>query len=385
MTAFQLRTHSALARHKDHTASQVASPLLGPTRCIAEIPQIPSLEARRLDRVARQYAFRVNDYYLDLIDWSDPADPIRRLVIPDAAELNEWGRLDASDEAANTVAHGVQHKYRDTALVLTASTCAAYCRYCFRKRLFMRHNTETARDFQPAYDYIARHEEITDVLLTGGDPLVLKTQRLAPVMRRFAGMAHIRTLRIGSKIPAFYPFRILDDPSLMKLISDVVDQGTAVYLMAHFDHPRELTEAAREAIASLQQAGAHVVNQCPLIRGVNDDPEVLADLFETMTELGAPQYYLFQGRPTSGNQAYDVPLVEGWTVFDRARRKCSGLSRRMRYSMSHATGKIEVLGVDDSHIWLRYHRARDAALESKVMVCERDDEAFWLDDLEVVS
>ena len=356
----------------------------GQVRSLAEIPQIPPQQARRLDRVARQYAFRVNDYYLDLIDWDDPADPIRRLVIPDAAELDDWGLLDASDEAASTVARGVQHKYRDTALVLTAATCAAYCRYCFRKRLFMRHNAETARDFQPAYDYVARHEEITDVLLTGGDPLVLATQRLAPVMRRFAGLAHVRTLRVGSKMPAFYPFRILEDPALMQLIEDIVDRGTAVYLMAHFDHPRELTEPAREAIRAVQQAGGHVVNQCPLIRGVNDDPEVLAELFATMTELGAPQYYLFQGRPTVGNLIYAVPLVEGWRIFDQARRRCSGLSRRVRYSMSHATGKIEVLGVDDTRIWLRYHRAKDAALESRVMICARDDRAYWFDDLTVV-
>lgn len=356
-----------------------------PVRRIADIPQIPPRHRRRLEEVASRYAMRVNDYYLDLIDWDDPADPIRRLVIPDVGELADWGQLDASDEAAHTVARGVQHKYPDTALVLTASTCAAYCRYCFRKRLFMRHNEETARDFEPAFAYIERRPEITDVLLTGGDPLVLPTRRLGPVVRRFAAMAHVHTIRIGSKMPAFDPFRILDDPSLLALIRTVTSRDTAVYLMAHFDHPRELTSAARDAIRAVQDAGAHVVNQCPLVRGVNDDPEVLAELFESMTRLGAPQYYLFQGRPTAGNRAYAVPLVEGWELFDAARRRCSGLSRRVRYSMSHATGKIEVLGVDRSRIWLRYHRARDRGLESRLLTCRRDDHAFWFDDLTVVG
>jgi KamA family protein len=353
-------------------------------RSVAEIPDIPADVVAELEPVSAKYAFRSNDYYLGLIDWSDPADPIRRLIIPDPRELEDWGQLDASNEAANTVARGVQHKYADTALVLTASTCGAYCRYCFRKRLFMRHNEETAHDFTAAYAHVARHPEITDVLLTGGDPLVLSTARLAPVIRRFAAMPHVRTVRIGSKMLAFNPFRILDDAALLDVIERTVAGGTALYVMAHFDHPRELTAPAREAIRTLQESGAHVVNQCPLIRGVNDDVDVLVELFQTATELGMPQYYLFQGRPTAGNEPYEVSMVEGWQLFDEARRRCSGLSRRVRYAMSHATGKIEVLGVDDERIYLRYHRARDPENESRILVRARDDEAYWLDDLDPV-
>ena len=349
------------------------------------ITGIPADVARTLDRVAERYAFRANDYYLDLIDWDDPADPIRRLVIPDAAELVDWGRLDASDEAANRVAPGVQHKYADTALVLAADTCASYCRYCFRTRLFMRQNDEVVRDLKPAFEYVARHREITDVLLTGGDPLVLGTDRLRRIMRRFAAIPHVGTLRIGTKTPAFNPQRILDDEDLVDLVDEIVATGTAVYVMAHFDHPREMTELAQDAVWALQEAGAHLVNQCPLIRGVNDDDLVLTELFELATALGMPQYYLFQGRPTAGNQPFEVPLVEGFEIFDRARRRASGLSRRVRYAMSHATGKIEILGVDDRHIYLRYHRARDPELDSRVMVCKRDDEAHWFDELEVVT
>ncbi|MCP4573921.1 MAG: 4Fe-4S cluster-binding domain-containing protein [bacterium] len=351
----------------------------------SQISEIPTETASTLDAVAERFAFRANDYYLGLIDWNDPADPIRRLVIPDVAELNAWGELDVSDEAAYRAVRGLQHKYRDTALVLTAATCAAYCRYCFRKRLFMRHNDETAQDFGPASVYVAQHPEITDVLLSGGDPLVLSTARLAAIVRRFDRIPHVRTIRIGSKVPAFNPYRLLRDEALWDLVAQVTGRGTTVYLMAHFDHPRELTDMARAGIRAMQRAGAHVVNQCPIVRGVNDDAELLAELFETTTELGMPQYYVFQGRPAIGNESYVVPLVRGWRLFDAARRRCSGLSRRVRFAMSHASGKIEVLGVDDQHIYLRYHRARNAADESRIMVARRDDHANWFDDLELLE
>jgi len=353
-------------------------------RSVAQIPHLDAAEAARLDAVADTYAFRANDYYLGLIDWEDPGDPIRRLVVPDAAELTRWGRLDASNEAANTVAPGLQHKYRDTALLLAAPTCAAYCRYCFRKRLFMADNDEAELDTGPAFAYIGRHREIRDVLLTGGDPLVLGTDRLLHLVEAAAAVDHVRVVRIGSKTPAFNPFRILEDQALLDGLAQVVRRGTAVYVMAHFDHPRELTAPARAAVKALQEAGCCVVNQCPLVRGVNDDPGVLTELFTTLTVLGAPQYYLFQGRPTAGNRIYAVPIVEGFRIFDAARRRCSGLVRRVRFCMSHASGKIEIVGVDRHHITCRWHRARDPEFESRIVVCRRDEGAFWFDDLEAV-
>ncbi len=363
-------------------------PLPRKVRYVRNLEQVSGLDAaerRELEAVAQRYAFRANDYYLGLIDWNDPEDPIRRLVIPHRDELVDWGDLDASNEAANTVARGVQHKYADTALVLAAATCAAYCRYCFRKRLFMDANDETTSRLDEACAYIERHGEITNVLLTGGDPLVLSTDRLSAILERFAAMPHVRVIRLGSKTIAFNPFRLTHDPDLLAAIRRTVRGGTAVYLMAHFDHPRELTTEARDAVAAVQQAGGHVVNQCPLIRGVNDDADVLAELFTTMTELGAPQYYLFQGRPTAGNEPYHLPLVTGWKLFDRARRRCSGLSRRVRFCMSHEAGKIEVVGLDRRHIFCRYHRARDRRNESRMIVCHRDDDALWLDDLDPIG
>jgi KamA family protein len=350
-------------------------------RSASQLTNVPPEIAAQIEQVAQKYVFRANDYYLNLIDWNDPNDPIRQLIIPRTEELNDFGQLDASNEASNYVVKGCQHKYRDTALVLVNSVCGAYCRYCFRKRLFMNDNDETTHELGEAFDYIGAHPEISDVLLTGGDPLIMSTSKLRPILERFATMPHIRVMRIGSKMPAFNPFRILDDKDLHQLVRDVTSDGRIVQLMAHFDHPRELTKEARAGLSLLRDLGVRIVNQCPLIRGINDNADTLAELFTEMTVIGAPQYYLFQCRPTAGNEAYDVPIVEGYQLFLEAQSRVSGLSRRARFSMSHASGKIEVVGLDEKHLYLRYHRARRPEDQGRIMVCERNDKAMWFDDL----
>jgi L-lysine 2,3-aminomutase len=152
--------------------------------------------------------------------------------------------------------------------------------------------------------------------------------------------------------------------------------------MAHFDHPRELTDVAVAGIDCFIRNGLICVNQCPLIKGVNDDSSVLAQLYRKLSFIGCPPYYLFQGRPTAGNEPYEVPIVRGWEIFNEAMRQGSGLARRAKFVMSHETGKVEILAVDATRIYLRYHRAKDSALRGKFMIYKRDDEAFWLDDLE---
>ena len=142
-------------------------------RDIDKIPNIPPEERARLKAVAQRYVFRANDYYLGLINWDDPNDPIKQLIIPREEELHDWGQLDASNEQAITVARGVQHKYAHTVLLLCNEVCGAYCRYCFRKRLFMDENDEVTNDVSEGLRYIADHPEVTNVLLTGGDPLLM--------------------------------------------------------------------------------------------------------------------------------------------------------------------------------------------------------------------
>jgi len=342
-------------------------------------------EREALARVADRYAFRANDYYLQLIDWSDPNDPIRQLIIPRAEELEGWGDLDASVESRVTVEPGVQHKYPDTVLFLCNSVCAGFCRYCFRKRLFMNGNEEVVKDPSGGGRYVAEHPEVTNVLLTGGDPLLLSTRRLAEIIEGLRAIPHVEIIRIGTKIPAFNPWRILDDPELLHLLGRNSTPHRRIYLMAHFDHPRELTQQAVAAIDSLLRAGVICVNQCPLVKGINDDPGVLSDLFRRLSWMGCPPYYVFQGRPTAGNQPYEVPIVRGWEIFQEALRSGSGLALRARFVMSHASGKVEITGVDRRHIYLRYHRAREAENRGRFMVCKRDDRAYWLDQLELVD
>jgi lysine 2,3-aminomutase len=354
-------------------------------RDLSKLEQIPAAERELLAKVAEKYVFRVNDYYLRLIDWSDPHDPIRAIVIPRREELNDWGELDASHEKAYTVARGVQHKYRDTVLLLCNEVCGAYCRYCFRKRLFMDDNDEVSNDVSAGIAYIAAHPEVTNVLLTGGDPLLLSTRRLVEILAQLRAIPHVRIIRIGSKMPAFAPSRVLDDRELQAAFRQFSTPDRRIYLMCHFDHPRELTEMAVEGIDCLLRNHVICTNQCPIIRGVNDDPAVLAELFSRLSFVGCPQYYLFQGRPTQGNEPYEVPLVRGWQIYSQALQHGSGLARRPRFVMSHATGKVEVLAVDDRYIYLRYHSASDPANSGRFAVYLRDDQAYWLDQLRAAA
>jgi len=352
---------------------------------LSKLAGLSEEDRRLLEPVAERYAFRMNSYYESLIDWDDPDDPLRRLVVPDVSELRPWGKLDASNEASYTPVRGCQHKYRDTALLLVNEVCGAYCRYCFRKRLFMNDNDDAAIDTSAGLAYIREHSEITNVLITGGDPLMLSTRRLAKLIREIAAIPSVRIIRIGTKMTAFNPYRILEDEELLALPGQVRERGAQLYFMNHFDHPNELTDVAKQALQRLQSAGAQTVNQCPLVRGVNDDAEALTRMFRELSFVGCPQYYLFQGRPTAGNEPYELPIVEGYQLFNEATRPLSGLAKRARYAMSHQTGKIEILSIDNRFIYMKYHRAHRVQDIGQTIIAKRDDEAYWLDELELVA
>ncbi len=354
-------------------------------RDLDQLENIPPAEREKLKKVSQRYLFRANDYYLGLINWDDPNDPIRQLIIPHEEELSDWGELDASNEAGVTVAQGVQHKYSDTVLLLCNEVCGAYCRYCFRKRLFMDDNDEVTNDVSEGIQYIRNHPEVTNVLLTGGDPLLMSTRRLVEIFQLLRDIPHVRIIRIGSKMPAFDPWRILKDERLLEAFRTFSTPEKRIYLMAHFDHPRELTESAVAGIDACIRNGVICVNQCPIIKGVNDDSEVLAELWERLSWMGCPPYYLFQGRPTAGNKAYEVPLVHAWQIYQEAISRGSGLARRAKFAMSHATGKVEVLAIDEKHIHCRYHRALNPDDCGRIMVYHRDDDAYWLDHLRPVD
>jgi KamA family protein len=347
---------------------------------LEQIPQLGQGEVDRLKDVDEKFVFRTNDYYQSLIDWDDPEDPIRRIVIPDVQELDDWGQLDASDEESYTVAKGLEHKYDSTALLLVNEVCAAYCRFCFRKRLFMDENEEVTKDISEGLEYIRTHKEISNVLLTGGDPLIMSTSKLEPIIQQIREVDHVNIIRIGTKIPAFNPMRIYNDPSLAEMFRKYSTPKKRIYVMAHFNHPRELTPEAVRGLSFLLDAGAILVNQTPMIAGVNDDPDVLVEMFNKLSYIGVPPYYVFQCRPTLGNRIYVTPLEEAFEIFETARTRCSGLAKRARLVMSHATGKIEVVGLTEKYIYFKYLRAAVEDNDAKFMVFKRNPDAYWFDD-----
>jgi KamA family protein len=352
-------------------------------RYLTRVDQLDALspeEKSMAQKVEEKFAFRSNEYYLSLIDWNDPADPIRRIAVPDPMELEESGLLDPSRESNYTVAPGLQHKYRETALMLVSDMCGTFCRFCFRKRLFMDRGAEVTRDVAEEIEYIRHHPEITNVLLTGGDPLIMATSKLEPIVAAIREIEHVGIIRIGSKMPAFNPYRILDDPSLSEMIRKYSTPEKRIYIMAQFNHPRELTPQAVEALGILLAAGAIVVNQTPILRGVNDDPGVLAELFRKLSFIGVPPYYVFQCRPTLGNRMFQVPVEETYAIVEAAKALVSGLAKRARFVMSHATGKIEIAGLTDEYVFFKYHQAADPENIGKFIAFRRNPEALWFDD-----
>ncbi len=337
-------------------------------------------ERAELRWVTEKFAFRSNDYYLSLIDWDDPDDPLRKVIIPCAHELDEWGRLDPSDEETYTVIPGLEHKYHSTALLLVSNVCEGICRYCFRKRVFINSQIEYLRDLPAALQYIRQHYEITNVLLTGGDPLVLKPSKLENIIRQLREIDHIRIIRIGTKVPAFNPYQIIEEPALLETIGRYSNEQKKIYVMTHFIHPRELTDAAVKAVDLLQKAGAIVANQMPLVRGVNDNPEILADLLAELSYIGVAPYYIFQCRPALGNKAYTVPIEQGYEIVEDAKALVSGLAKRARFVMSHSTGKIEIVGKTEDVVYFKYLRAADDADSGRFLVLASNPDAYWLDD-----
>jgi KamA family protein len=351
---------------------------------IDSIRELSEKEREELKAVTDKFMFRTNDYYQNLINWDDPDDPIRRIVIPNKEELSAWGRLDASDEENYTMVPGLEHKYEFTALLLVNDVCGAYCRFCFRKRLFMDDNDEIVRDVSEGIEYIRKHPEINNVLLTGGDPFIMSTGKLEKIILPLREIEHVHIIRIGTKIPVFNPYRVLNDPALLELIGKYSTNDKKIYIMAHFNHPRELTKEAIEAMNQLRFAGAVTVNQTPLIRGINDDPIVLAELFNRLSYAGIPPYYLFICRPTLGNKTYAVPIEEAFEIFEKARMRCSGLAKRSRLVMSHASGKIEIVGKTEDRIYFRYHRAANPQEKARFMIFKRKPDAYWFDDYDEI-
>ncbi len=347
---------------------------------IEQLEQLSEQEKTELKKVTDRFPFRSNDYYLSLINWDDPDDPIRTVIIPHLHDLDKWGRPDPSNEKTYTIMPGFEHKYNSTALFLISNVCDGICRYCFRKRVFMEPQKTCLQNIPAAIQYVKEHRELNEVLLTGGDPLVLKPSKLEDIIRQLRQIEHVRIIRIGTKAPAFNPYRITEEPALLEMIDKYSTEQKKIYVITHFIHLRELTDLAVRAVGLLQKAGAVIANQMPLIRGVNTNPEVLAKLLRKLSFIGAVPYYIFQCRPAPGNKAYTVPIERGYEIVEQAKTFVSGLANRIRFVMSHSTGKIEVIGKTEDFVYFKYHRAAHDADSGRFLMLASNPNAYWLDD-----
>jgi L-lysine 2,3-aminomutase len=384
--------------------------------------------------VATVLPFRTNAYVVEnLIDWdAAPDDPIYRLVFPQAdmlppADVQRIASLlarNAPDGEVAAAAHevrtrlnphpagqlalnipdlgdeplpGVQHKYPETVLVFPkqAQTCHAYCTYCFRWAQFVDEpdlkmaTADTAR----IVEYLRRHREVTSVLITGGDPMIMG----ADVLRRYVeplldeGLDHIESVRIGSKSLAYWPQRFVTDPDAddtLRLFEKVVASGRGLAFMAHFSHPRELeSPLVAEAVRRIRSTGAVIRTQAPLIRSINDNPATWAAMWGTQVRMGMVPYYMFVERDTGPQDYFAVPLAAGYRIFRDAYRGVSGLSRTVRGpSMSATPGKLCVDGITEvageKVFVLHMIQARDPDLVGKPFFARYDPDATWLSDLE---
>ncbi|WP_018353186.1 KamA family radical SAM protein [Longispora albida] len=365
-----------------------------------------------------------------LIDWQAAAeDPIFRLTFPqagmlapaDLARMTALLREDAPAVAVRAAAQeirarmnphpagqvalnepalggeqlpGLQHKYAETLLVFPrpGQTCHAYCQYCFRWPQFvgdpeMKIATD---DVASMVAYVRAHPEITDVLITGGDPLIMTAEVLARYIRPLLALDQVSSIRIGTKSLAFWPHRVVSDPDadeLLRLFESVTASGRHLAIMAHMSHARELsTEVSRLAVSRIRSTGAVIRCQAPMIRGINDDPAVLVDLWRTMVRLGTIPYYLFVERDTGPHDHFAVPLQRAYEVFRSAYAQVSGLARTVRGPVMSATpGKVIIDGVaeiggEDVFV-LRYLQARDPGLVGRPFFAALDPAATWFTDL----
>ena len=402
-----------------------------------QIPQVQKhlTEEQKFDIevVAQVFPFKVNNYVIDkLINWEDPLnDPIFRLTFPQkgmlkpehyekiAKLLKENAPQEVIREEANKIRMelnphpagqkynvpeiegmklpGAQHKYKETILFFPkqGQTCHAYCSFCFRWPQFvgLEDLKFAMKEVDILIKYIKAHPEITDLLFTGGDPMIMKTKIFKQYIDAIleADIPHLRTIRIGSKALAFWPYRFTEDDDaqeMLDLFKKIVDKGYHLAFMAHFNHYKELeTEEVQEAVDKILEAGAIIRTQSPILRHINDSAEVWAKMWQKQVEMRMIPYYMFMARDTGAQHYFGVPLVRAWEIFRDAYRNVSGLARTVKGpSMSATPGKIRMLGVAEVNgekvMVLDFLQGRNDEWVGKPFFAKYNPEAMWIDELE---
>ena len=358
---------------------------------LEEYISLNTQEAKDIREVADRHPMNIPRYYLELINPNDPDDPIRKLAIPSTDELILAGSMgettgDPYGDDKHDKGNGILHKYPYTALVVATEYCSMYCRHCFRKRMVGLPNDQTVKSFQEAAKYIAEHKEIKNVVMSGGDPLLLPTEALRKMLDALRGIEHLNYIRIGSRAPVVFPIRLFDD-ELINLLTDF-NREKPLYVPTHFNHPNEITPEAKEAVQRLRSAGVTVNNQAVLLRGVNDTVEMLTKLMDGLLQIGVNPYYLYQCMPVERvRHHFQVPLKQGVDLVDDARRKMDGYAKRFKFIIGHDIGKLEICGRVDDKLILKQLHARPGHQEesSRILVRQLNDNGGWLDDLPELS
>ncbi len=405
-------------------------------RNFRNIPQIQSVSSEIIDAieiVGSVLPFKANNYVVDnLIDWNNvPDDPMFKLTFPqkdmlipahyqdmksvikngaDKAAIKEAAnkiRLTLNPHPAGQLEHnvpmiegeklfGMQHKYRQTLLFFPSQgqTCHAYCTFCFRWPQFvgMEDLKFASKEAEMLVKYVKEHTEVSDVLFTGGDPLIMKTKHLETYIRPLleANIPNLRNIRIGTKALGFWPYRFLTDDDandLLNLFDNVKRAGKHLALMAHFNHPIELsTDAVAEAIKSILKTGAVIRTQSPVLKHINDSSEIWADMLKKQVALGCVPYYMFVARNTGAQHYFSIPLIEAWKIFREAYQSVSGICRTLRGpSMSCLPGKVQILGVadvkDEKVMVFRMIQGRNPNWAARPFFAKFDEDAIWYTDL----
>ncbi len=401
---------------------------------IEPLQQLSEATRFEMRAVASVLPFRVNQYVIDnLIDWDRvPDDPIFQLTFPqrgmlaeahfqrmasalrDGAEKakrnaiawdirNELNPHPAAQQQLNVplldgeALEGMQHKYRETVLFFPSQgqTCHSYCSFCFRWAQFVgdKDLRFAAKEADHLHRYLKQHGEVSDLLITGGDPMVMKTKNLEQYLSPLTNPAleHIQTVRLGSKALSFWPYRFVTDADaddLLRLLDRLVRAGKHVAFMAHFNHWRELeTPVVREAIRRIRDTGAEIRSQSPLVAHINDSADVWARMWRTQVRLGIIPYYMFVERDTGARRYFEVPLVRAWNIYRDAVQRVSGLARTARGpSMSAGPGKVELQGVTEvageKVMALRFIQGRNPDWVQRPFFARYDEHATWLDQLQ---